>query len=67
MIAQWREYYDEMIAVEPKIPKWLIVIFVTWATIWIPVLVWWDCDFHLFRWKVKIVLRKFFFRMLFGG
>jgi len=43
---------------------WLIrILIVTWASISLPILVWWAVDFLIFRSRVKIFFRKLMMRI----
>jgi hypothetical protein len=62
----YKELYVDFGCAFPETP-WLIkFLFVTYAWITIPMLVWWDCDLRIFRTQVKIAVRRIVFRIL-GG
>lgn len=60
------EYYDDLRKEVPESPKLASALFALYAFFTIPIAVWWDCDFRIFRSKVKFALRKIFFRII-GG
>ncbi len=63
----WRELYKDNRKQIPDAPAWFAVLFVTYVWATLPIVVWWDVDFRILRFKVRIVLRKVFFRLLRGG
>ncbi len=60
------EYYDDYLQAIPEATKLEAMLFALLAFLTIPFFVWWDCDFRIFRFKVKFALRKIFFRII-GG
>lgn len=66
MMVNWTELYKDNRKEIPDAPVWFAVLFVTYTWVVLPIVVWWDVDFRMFRFKVKIVLRKIFFRFLRG-
>lgn len=62
----WLDLYEDFKETMPEIPEFWAVFFVTYVWITIQIRAWWDCDFRIFRFKVRIIFRKILFRIIRG-
>ncbi len=63
----WKELFEDFRKEFPTVPFWFSIVYVTYASIAIPIGSWIDCDFRIFRFKVWIAIRKIFFRIIGGA
>lgn len=63
----WKDLFDDFRKEFPDVPLWVALLLVTYASITIPIRSWLDCDFRIFRFKVRIAIRKIFLRIIGGA
>ena len=63
----WKELFDDYRKEFPNTPFWMALVIVTYASIVIPVLAWFDCDFRIFRFKMRLAVRALIIRIIKGA
>lgn len=62
----WKELFDDFKREFPTVPLWMAWVFVTYAWIVIPIKAWFDCDFRIFRFKIRLAVRALIIRIIRG-
>lgn len=62
----WKELFDDFKKEFPTFPLWMAWVIVTYAWIVIPIHAWFDCDFRIFRFQMRLAVRALIIRIIRG-